>query len=119
MVLAFVFIYHGLIPKVLWLDEIEILITEAHNFGIETATIALVTGFLEIALGFAILVFQSVIWPIYLAAIILILLFLDIAIMAPQFLTSAFNVVTLNLLGLFVCTIILATQKERDLSLLK
>ena len=119
IVLAFVFFYHGLVPKILWLDDTEILITEAHSFDIETSTILLIAGVLEIFLALLLIAFQCLVWPVLVAAIILILLVLDIAVMVPQYLSAAFNVVTLNVLGLFVCVLIFATQQEREIGKLR
>lgn len=99
--LGFIFIYHGLVPKILFLSQTELAINQAHHFlGIAPEKIALLGGVAEIGLGLLIVLYRQVIWPVILAMLGLVLLLLDIMIMMPQLLVEAFNPVTINIAGM-------------------
>lgn len=99
--LGFIFIYHGLVPKILFISETELALNRAHDFlGIAPDRIALMGGLAEIVLGLLIVLYRRAIWPVLLAMLGLLLLLLDVALMMPQLLVEAFNPVTINVAGL-------------------
>ena len=99
--LGFIFIYHGLVPKILFLSQTELAINQAHAFlGVAPEHISLLGGVAEIVLGLLIVLYRRAIWPVSVAILALLLLLLDIMIMMPQLLVEAFNPVTINLAGL-------------------
>lgn len=99
--LGFIFIYHGLVPKILFLSQTELAINQAHAFlEVTPERIALLGGVTEIVLGLLIVLYRQVIWPVLLAMLGLALLLLDIMVMMPSLLVEAFNPVTINLAGL-------------------
>ena len=99
--LGFIFIYHGLVPKILFLSQTELAINQAHAFlGVAPERIALFGGVAEIVLGLLIVLYRQSIWPVLLAMLGLALLLLDIMLMMPQLLVEAFNPVTINIAGL-------------------
>lgn len=99
--LGFIFIYHGLVPKILFLSQTELAINQAHAFlGVAPERIALLGGVAEIVLGLLIVLYRQAIWPVLLAMFGLALLLLDIMLMMPSLLVEAFNPVTINLAGL-------------------
>ena len=103
--LAFVFIYHGLVPKILWLSPIEAQLTNAH--GLEASVMSPLAGVLEILLGLSILLIRKSLMPIYVAMLLLAGLLLDVIIIMPNLLIEAFNPVTINIvsmvLGYMIC----------------
>lgn len=112
--LAFVLFYQGLVPKILWLDSTETLLVELHNLDIETASISLLGGIIEIGLGLIILLFRKSITPIYLSIILFVVLLIDVAIIQPNLLIKAFNPLTMNFMGLTLCVIcILSTRPKK------
>ncbi|MFZ3193281.1 MAG: DoxX-like family protein [Moraxellaceae bacterium] len=99
--LGFIFIYHGLVPKILFISQTELAMNRAHDFfGISPERIALMGGVAEIVLGVLIVLYRRAIWPVGLAMLGLLLLLLDVALMLPQLLVEAFNPVTINIAGL-------------------
>lgn len=96
--LAFVFIYHGLVPKILWLSKTEIAITNAHH--LPSPLMPWIAGVSELALGVCILVLRRSLVPVYLSAALLIGLLFDTLLMMPSLLVEAFNPVTINLVSL-------------------
>ncbi|MDZ5603672.1 DoxX-like family protein [Pseudomonas sp. RP23018S] len=102
--LAFMFAYHGLVPKLLWLSAGEQLMFQAH--GIEQVRLfAILAGLGEIALALWILLTPRNPWPIAVAAAALVGLLVDVAVVSPGLLKEAFNPVSLNVAGLALCAV--------------
>jgi uncharacterized membrane protein YphA (DoxX/SURF4 family) len=110
--LAFIFLYHGLIPKLLFLDKTELYINQMHldMLGIqviEPYMISYAAGVGEVILGLILLFFPKLKWPIWLAFWSLLGLLLDMMLIVPMTLTGAFNPVTLNISGMVLAWIAL------------
>ena len=102
--LAFMFAYHGLVPKLLWLSQGERAMIQAH--GIEQVQMfATLAGIGEIALAVWILLSPRSAWPIAVAATALAGLLVDVAVFSPSMLREAFNPVSLNVAGLALCAV--------------
>lgn len=110
--LAFVFMYHGLVPKLLSISAIEVTLTDAHHLGYPAVLISSIAGIAEVLLGLSVLIFTKTLIPVYIANILLLVLLVDVAIVMPQLLIEAFNPVTLNLVSLAMGYIIIITQKR-------
>jgi uncharacterized membrane protein YphA (DoxX/SURF4 family) len=113
--LAFLFIYHGLVPKILTLSEMEIaMITNHGDFlppELSVEQVAILGGLWDCLVGIAVLVFWKQRWPILVAMLTLIVLLIDVAIFSPQYLIEAFNPVTTNIMGLVVGLISLLSKR--------
>jgi hypothetical protein len=57
--LAFVFFYHGLVPKIIWLSPIETQLVIAHNIDISASIISTIGGVFEILLAGSIIFFTK------------------------------------------------------------
>ncbi|MBF7073407.1 DoxX-like family protein [Glaciecola sp. MH2013] len=114
LLLGFLFIYHGLVPKILWLSEVEIHLVEISGAGIPASIASPLAGVAEILLGFSIILWRQSLIPIYVAAGLLVALLLYVCIASPSYLIEAFNPVTTNMLGLGFCYLILNTQEKRQ-----
>ncbi|NIL14817.1 DoxX-like family protein [Pseudomonas sp. AN3A02] len=102
--LAFMFAYHGLVPKLLWLSQGERTMIQAH--GIEQVQVfATLAGVGEIVLAVWILLSPRSAWPIAVAAAALAGLLVDVAVFSPAMLREAFNPVSLNVAGLASCAV--------------
>lgn len=102
--LAFMFTYHGLVPKLLWLSQGERAMIQAH--GIEQVQVfATLAGVGEIVLAVWILLSPRSAWPIAVAATALAALLVDVAVFSPAMLREAFNPVSLNVAGLALCAV--------------
>ena len=100
--LAFMFAYHGLVPKLLWLSQGERAMIQAH--GIEQVQLfATLAGAGEMVLALWILLSPRSAWPVAVAAIALAGLLVDVAVFSPEMLREAFNPVSLNVAGVAVC----------------
>lgn len=110
--LVLMFAYHGLVPKLLTLSPGERLMIQAHGFE-QTAEIARLAGWAELAFALFLLLTPNLGWPLVLAAAVLLGLLVDVALVAPQLLLDAFNPVTLNLSGIALCAIAWLTCPHR------
>jgi hypothetical protein len=117
VLLGFLFVYHGLVPKILWLSAAEVHLVDVSGIGISATLISPLAGALEILLGCAIVVLRKLDFLIYAAAASLLGLLAYVAVMSPEFLVEAFNPVTTNILGIGLCYLILLTQRYEDVSL--
>ncbi|AWM92900.1 DoxX family protein [Pseudomonas sp. 31-12] len=102
--LAFMFAYHGLVPKLLWLSPGERTMIQAHGID-QVALFAYAAGVAEIALALWLLLASRIAWPLIVASTALAGLLLDVAIFNPSLLRDAFNPVTLNVAGLALCAV--------------
>ena len=112
MTLAFVFIYHGLVPKIIWLSSVEVSLANAHNFGFSAELISTIAGVMEIVLGLCIVLLRKSLTPIYIAIIMLVALLVDVVFVMPMLLVDAFNPVTINISSIVVGYLIVITQQN-------
>lgn len=107
--LVLMFAYHGLVPKLLQLSPGEQLMLQAHGFQ-QVAVIGRLAGLAELAFALLLLLTPNRGWPLILAALVLLGLLVDVALVAPTLLLDAFNPVTLNLAGIALCVIAWLTR---------
>lgn len=112
LALGLVFLYHGLVPKLLFLSPDEVRMIEAHGWPLSTQRIADVAGAAEIVLALAILLLRRSRWPLWLAAAALLGLLVDVALFAPELLLGAFNPVSTNVAALALCAIALLGERD-------
>lgn len=115
VLLGFLFIYHGLVPKILWLSVAEVHLVDVSGIGISATVISPLAGVFEILLGCAILFLRKLNIVIYTAATSLFGLLAYVALMSPSYLIEAFNPVTTNILGIGLCYLILLSQRHEGL----
>ncbi len=108
--LAFLFFYHGLVPKIIFYSPIERSLVEAHTIKIAAPIISSVGGVLEIVLAFAIIFFTKYLIPVYIAAISLLALLFDVGLVKPELLVEAFNPVSTNITALVLCYVVYLSQ---------
>lgn len=109
--LALIFFYHGLVPKILWLSPGEASMIAAHGFE-SIDRVAKLAGIAEIVLAALLLIVRNRPWPLYVAALALAGLLIDVAVTEPLLLVQAFNPVSINLAALCLCLI--AWMAERN-----
>lgn len=108
--LAFVFAYHGLVPKILWLSPVEASLTNAHN--LDAVIVSPIAGIFEIILALCILLLKNSLAPIYLAIVLLLILLLDVLLIMPSLLIEAFNPVTINIASIVIAYFVCITHKR-------
>ena len=113
--LGFLFIYHGLVPKILWLSLVETHLVSLSGLDLPANIVSLLAGIGEVLLGGSIIFFRKSIIPIYVAVVVLLLLLLFVGFVSPKYLVEAFNPVTTNMLGLSFCYLIWFVHKSEKI----
>jgi uncharacterized membrane protein YphA (DoxX/SURF4 family) len=109
LTLATVFIWHGLVPKILWLSPDEVAMIAVHGLPdyplFAPPLIAAIGGVAEVLLGVALLAMWRQRWPLLLASAVLLALLLDVVLLSPHLLIQAFNPLSTNLAALALCAV--------------
>lgn len=115
LAVAFIWIYHGLVPKLLFQhrDEFTMLADAGIASGASAAVALNVLGCFEVILGLVIVVSWRTRWPMLLTAMLMVLASVGVGLTSPQFLVAAFNPVSFNLAVLVLS--IIAYLSGRDL----
>ena len=94
---GFIWIYHGLVTKILARDADEFALLAAGGISAARQLPALlVVGALETLFGLVILCCGRTRWPLALSALAMVGATAGVAVTAPHFLTTAFNALTFN-----------------------
>jgi hypothetical protein len=111
---AFIWFYHGLVPKLLYHDRAELdLLSRIGTTPQNLSKAATLAGVVEIAFAFLLVVLWRQTWLLRLTVVLMIAGIPVVAASAPSYLTAAFNPVTLNV-SLAVLALI-AIVANRDL----
>ena len=110
---AFVWIYHGIFPKLLFphRDEFNMLIASGVPEAAAGTAIVLI-GVGEVVLGLLMLIAWQARTLFVVTIILMIVALLSVAVTAPTYLIAAFNPVTLNILIVALSTIGLLSTKD-------
>jgi hypothetical protein len=98
LTVAFVWLYHGLIPKLIFrnADELSMLrdagIPNSHLLAVMSTL-----GFIEVCFALALVIFWKSRWPLWFTLLAMISAVVTVGITSPSFLIAAFNPLTLNL----------------------
>ncbi|NQD95216.1 DoxX family protein [Pseudomonas sp. CrR25] len=107
LALALVFLWHGLVPKILWLSPDEVTMIQAHGFPVHgllaPELLAPLAGGAEVLLALLLVCWRKRRWPLLLAGLALGALLVDVAWFSPHLLIQAFNPVSTNLAALALC----------------
>ena len=96
--LALVFLWHGLVPKLLFRHADELaLLRDAGLSEAAAARMVVIIGVAEVAFGLALLLLWRVRALLLLAAVSMVGMTLGILVNSPRFVPAAFTPVTLNL----------------------
>jgi hypothetical protein len=96
--LALTFAYHGLVPKLLGRDAVEVdLLLNAGVPARHVDAVMIVVGFAEIAFAASLLILWHRRWPVLVSGTFAVATTIGLALTSPQYLGGAFNPVTLNL----------------------
>lgn len=95
--IALVFIYEGLVPKLLHHRATELALVSASGMsGVHAARALTVIGIAEIVFGLLVLLMWGSRWPLIVVIALMIGALIDVAVTSPSALVEAFNPVTLN-----------------------
>lgn len=107
-VVAFVWVYHGLVPKLIYSHPDELAMLGDLGLSPATArTACVIFGGAEVVFGLLTLALWRARWPLWLTVIAMPLATLGVASQSPRFLTSAFNAMSLNVTTLTLAVIAL------------
>ncbi len=97
--LAFVWVYQGLVPKILSQHADELEMVRQGGFSDSAAlVVAQTVGWLEVIFGFVLLLTFHRAWPLIATLVLMVLATVGVALNSPHFLNAAFNPVSLNVL---------------------
>src|SRR5215831_17435772 len=112
--LAFIWIYQGLVPKLLLHSADELAMNTAAGFSAAGAVrMANVAGVAELALGLLVLTTRWR-WPLWLTILLMIVLTLIVTVVKPMYLGSAFNAITLNVATAALAATALLLSRENS-----
>ncbi len=98
LTVAFVWLYHGLVPKLIYRNPDELNMLHAAGIPNSRLLAAMASlGFIEVCVALVFVIFWKSRWPLWFTLIAMISAVLAVGITSPNFLTAAFNPVTLNL----------------------
>jgi hypothetical protein len=97
IILAFVWVYQGLVPKILYMHSDELALLELSGASPSAApTILQIVGWAEVALGLSMLLWFHCRWHFLLTMVLMVAALICVAFTAQSYLVAAFNPVSLN-----------------------
>lgn len=112
--IAFIWIYHGLIPKLLFTHATELELVEKGPIVGSPEMTVLIAGIAEVIVGVGVVVFWNSRWPIYLSLGGFAVLLIGAVAISPAHATHAFNPVTLTISAILFCLIQLSEANSRS-----
>src|SRR5437868_842949 len=95
--MAFIWFYHGLVPKLLYHDRIELDLLSRIAPPESLHAAATLAGVVEVCFALLLLVLWRNRWPLWLTLVLMLAGIPIVAMSAPEYLSAAFNPVTLNI----------------------
>jgi hypothetical protein len=113
LVIAFVWLYHGAIPKLIFQHADELALMQQGGFS-DTATprAVEVMGWMEIVVGLGMLIFWRQRWHFVINIFLMVAVTVGVAINSPQYLVAAFNPVSLNILMIALALVGLLASRD-------
>jgi uncharacterized membrane protein YphA (DoxX/SURF4 family) len=112
---AFVFAWHGLVPKLIFEDQGELQPLLDAGFDAETAlTVVHVAGWMEITFAVLLVVLWRARWPLWVVVVGMVTVAIATALTSPQMFRAAFQPLTLNLCMGALAWIALAVDARSD-----
>ncbi|MFT5299803.1 MAG: hypothetical protein ACI87E_001760 [Mariniblastus sp.] len=94
--IIFIWLYHGLVPKLLFRDPTELALVELGPTLHSAETTVLIAGAIEVVLGLVVLIYWSQRWPVWLSVLLFTALLIGGVALKPSGAVEAFNPVTLS-----------------------
>ncbi len=95
--MAFIWFYHGLVPKLLYQDRIELDLLSRITPPDFLRTAAIFAGVLEVCFAFLLILLWRQTWQLWVTVVLMLAGIPIVALTAPEYLHAAFNPVTLNI----------------------
>lgn len=111
--LAFVWLYQGAIPKLLYQHADELALVQQGGISAATAPLLVqVIGWIEVVFGLAMLFLIHQRWHFVLTIVLMMAATISVAINSPQSLVAAFNPVSLNVLMIALALVGLLASRD-------
>jgi len=95
--LSFIWLYHGLVPKILYRSPDELAMLSVTGIPASAAlTLTLLAGWLEICFALTFLVFWKARWPLWTTIVAMVAATLGVGLSSPDYLHRAFDPLTFN-----------------------
>ena len=95
---AFIWFYHGLVPKLLYQNVIELDLLSKIGIAQQHISAAVTfAGWVEVAFAILLLFLWRQRWPLWLTIVLMLIGIPAVAARAPEYLSAAFNPVSLNI----------------------
>ncbi len=113
--LAFTWLYHGLVPKLLSQHKDELAMNMALGMShAEAINAAQLVGIAEIVIALCMLVFWRQRWPLWLTLAAMPVLLAFVLLVQPQLALGAFNPVTTNVATMALAWLALQLQRKQS-----
>ena len=109
-----IWIYHGLVPKILFKNEQEVLMNSTFMPFLEKHFALISSGIAEMIYALLLLIFFNSVKILYPAILFTILATIAVIIKLPGLLTQAFNPFTLNIAVCSLCIINIVAMKQKQ-----
>jgi hypothetical protein len=109
-VIATVWLYHGLVPKLIFRSASEAALLA--NSGIHSSAALLTVGWAEIMFGAIVLLLWRAAWPLWATLMAMVVALATVALTSPNALVGAFNPVTFNLCVAALALVSLLTRAD-------
>ena len=110
--IALIWIYHGLVPKILFKHASEVELVAKGPIIVDAETTIVIAGVVEVLIGLLVLVFWKQPWPIVISLAGFSGLLLGAITLSPELAIQAFNPVTLTVSAIAFCLIQLQEIKR-------
>ena len=110
---AFIWIWHGVVPKLIYKHVDELAPLVAAGFSERSARLQVIAcGWVELAIGLTLLLAWRVRWPLWLTLVAMPIALGGVARYTPWLLKAAFNPMSLNVSMFILATIALLTGRD-------
>jgi hypothetical protein len=109
---AFIWFYHGLIPKLLYQDRTELDLLSRIVAPEHLHAAATLAGVVEVLFAFLLIIFWRQSWLLWVTLTLMVAGIPVVAVSAPEYLSAAFNPVTLNVSLAVFAAIALITKRD-------
>jgi DoxX-like family len=111
--MAFIWFYHGLVPKLLYHDRAELdLLSRIGTAPQHLHAAATLAGVVEVLFAFLLIIFWRQSWLLWVTLVLMLAGIPVVAVSAPEYLSAAFNPVTLNMSLAVFAAIALTTRRD-------
>jgi hypothetical protein len=110
---AFIWIWHGIVPKLIFKHADELAPLVAAGFSERSARLQVIAcGWVELAIGLTLLLAWRLRWPLWLTLVAMPIALVGVAMYTPWLLKAAFNPVSLNVSMFILATIALLSGRD-------